>query len=536
MRVTSSTQRQDLDAIVAGGGFAGLYAVKRLRDQGLSIRAFEGGDGIGGTWFWNRYPGARCDIESMFYSFGFDDTLQQEWSWSERYATQPEILEYVDHVADRFDLRRDIQLETRVVSAHFDDETRRWSIVTEGPAGEERWTTRFFITAVGCLSSSNTPDFPGLEDFAGEQYHTGRWPKQSPDLAGKRVGVIGTGSSGIQSIPQLAKQAEHLTVFQRTANYSVPAKNGPLPADRQSEIKGDYPRFRGMGNGFGPILEPNDRSVAECTPEEIRAELDARWERGGLGFLTAFTDLLVTTESNAVVQEFVREKIREIVDDPNTAEILCPDTVYGCKRPCIDTGYYETFNRPDVAIVDIAENPIERITPSGIVVDGYEYPLDVIVFATGFDAMTGSIFKIDIRGRNGLPLKKKWEAGPRTYLGLQSEGFPNLFTITGPGSPSVLSNMINAIEQHVDWISECIAALDARGATHIEPEREAEDAWVAHTNEIAHYTLYWSCSSWYLGDNIPGKPRVFMPYVGLPLYKEKIDEVVAQGYAGFEIH
>jgi cyclohexanone monooxygenase len=374
-----------------------------------------------------------------------------------------------------------------------------------------------------------------LDDFEGEQYHTGRWPKQSPDLSGKRVGVIGTGSSGIQSIPKLAEQAAHLTVFQRTANYSVPAKNDMLAADRQSEIKADYEHFRSMGNGFGPILEPNDKSVAECTAEEVRAELDERWARGGLGFLTSFNDLLLTTESNAVVQEFIREKIREVVDDPKTAEALCPDTIYGCKRPCIDTGYYQTFNRPNVALVDISQKPIERISKDGIVVDGQEYPLDVVVFATGFDAMTGSIFKIDIQGRGGLSLTKKWEAGPRTYLGLQSEGFPNLFTITGPGSPSVLSNMINAIEQHVDWISDCIATIDARGATYIEPIREAEDAWVAHTNEIAQYTLYWSCSSWYLGDNIPGKPRVFMPYVGLPLYKDKIEEVVANGYEGFEI-
>jgi cyclohexanone monooxygenase len=527
---------RELDVVVAGAGFAGLYALHRLRGQGLAVRVFEAGEGVGGTWYWNRYPGARCDVESMFYSFSFDDALQQEWHWTERYATQPEILRYAEHVADRYDLRPDIQLETRVEAAHFDEASGRWRIRTLGPTGAQDWVARFFISAVGCLSSSNVPDFPGLEDFEGERYHTGRWPKTAPDLAGKRVGIIGTGSSGIQAIPQLARQAEHLSVFQRTANYSVPANNHPLDPDREAEIKADYPRFRAMGNGFGPVLEPSGRSVATSTPEEVRVELEARWERGGLGFLSSFEDLLVTPESNEVVAGFVREKIREIVDDPEVAETLCPDTVYGCKRPCIDTGYYETFNRPDVTLVDVSDKPIERITPGGLVVDGREHPLDVLVFATGFDAMTGSIHKIDIRGRGGRSLEEKWAAGPRTYLGLQSEGFPNLFLVTGPGSPSVLSNMLNAIEQHVDFIARCLAAMEARGAVLVEPELEAEDAWVAHTNEIASYTLYWSCSSWYLGDNIPGKPRVFMPYVGIPAYNEKCEDVIAKGYEGFAFH
>ena len=530
-----NADEQDFDVIVIGAGFGGLYALHKLRSQGLRVRVFEGGDGIGGTWFWNRYPGARCDIESLFYSYSFDEALQQEWEWTERYATQPEILSYIEHVADRFDLRGDIQLETRVTSAHFDDERGDWKVTTSGVAGEESWRSRFVVTAVGCLSSSNVPDFPGLESFRGEQIHTGHWPKESPDLEGKRVGVIGTGSSGIQAIPRLAEQVGSgmLTVFQRTANYSVPANNEPLSESVQSEIKADYARFRSMGNGFGPILEPNPKSVAETSAEEQRTELEGRWERGGLGFLTSFVDLLVTPESNEVVCDFVREKIRATVEDPAVAEMLSPDMVYGCKRPCIDTGYYETFNRPNVQLVDLSRDPDLRVTEGGIRVDREEYPLDVLVFATGFDAMTGSLNRIDIRGRDGLALKKKWEAGPRTLLGLGTAGFPNLFTITGPGSPSVLSNMVNAIEQHVEWIADCIKAMEERGATHIEPEVSAEDAWVEHTNEIASYTLYWSCSSWYLGDNIPGKPRVFMPYVGMPEYTARCEAVVANGYEGF---
>jgi cyclohexanone monooxygenase len=527
-----STTSERFDAIVVGAGFGGLYALHKLREQGLRVRVFEAADGIGGTWFWNRYPGARCDVESLYYSYSFDDALQQEWEWSDRYATQPESLRYLEHVAERFDLMRDVRLETRVESAHYDDSKSTWRVRTSDGGDYE---TRFFITAVGCLSSSNVPDFPGIETYQGETYHTGKWPKQAPDLTGKRVGIIGTGSSGIQAIPQLAREAGHLTVFQRTPNYSVPANNEPLDPALAAEVKGDYPRYRAMGNGFGPILEPNPKSVAEVTSEEREAELEARWQRGGLGFLTAFTDLLVTPESNEVVCEFVRDKIRGIVRNPEIAERLCPDTVYGCKRPCIDTGYYETFNRDDVTLVDVSQTGIERITPRGVVVEGEEYPLDVIVFATGFDAMTGSLLKMDIRGRDGVTLGEKWKAGPRTYLGLGTEGFPNLFIITGPGSPSVLSNMVTAIEQHVEWIADCIEAMSERGATRIEPELSAEDAWVDHTNELASHTLYWSCSSWYLGDNIPGKPRVFMPYVGIPLYREKCEEVVAKDNEGFSI-
>lgn len=523
------------DAIVVGAGFAGLYAIHKFRSQGLRVRVFEAGDGIGGTWHWNRYPGARCDIESLYYSYSFDEALEQEWAWSERYATQPEILRYIEHVADRFELRRDIQLNTRAESAHFDESTGHWRVRTSGPAGEQDWSSRFFVTAVGCLSSSNVPDFPDLDRFEGETFHTGEWPKEDPDLSGKRVGIIGTGSSGIQSIPKLARQSGHLTVFQRTASYSVPANNHALPSEVEQEVKADYPRFRAMGNRFGPILEPNMKSVAETSLEERETELESRWQRGGLGFLTSFVDLLVTPESNEVVCDFVRGKIREQVHDPDVAKMLSPETVYGCKRPCIDTGYYETFNRPNVTLVDIGTTPIERMTSEGLKVDDQIFDLDVIIFATGFDAMTGSLNKMDIRGRGGVPLTKKWEAGPRTFLGLGTAGFPNLFTITGPGSPSVLSNMVSAIEQHVDWISDCISAMDQQGATLIEAQVDAEDAWVAHTNEVASHTLYWSCSSWYLGDNIPGKPRVFMPYVGLPEYQRRCDEVVENGYAGFTL-
>ncbi|MDX1382854.1 MAG: NAD(P)/FAD-dependent oxidoreductase [Thermoanaerobaculia bacterium] len=530
---------RDLDAIVVGAGFAGMYMLHRLRELGLSVRVFEAATGVGGTWYWNRYPGARCDVESMEYSYGFDEELQQEWKWTERYAAQPEILRYAEHVADRFDLRRDIQFETRVESVHFHDDEARWHVRTSGAEGEQAWTAQFCVMATGCLSTANTPDFPGLAEFGGTVLHTGRWPKDEPDLAGRTVGVVGTGSSGIQAIPLLAERCGELYVFQRTANYSIPARNRPLTAEEQAEIKAIYPEFREanrhMSPAFGSRLRYGEGSAKEADPEARDADFRRRWAEGGFGFLGGYTDFLLDRESNEVAAEWVRNRIRETVKDPEVAELLCPDQVIGCKRICLDTDYFETYNRPNVHLVDVSRQPIERITQAGLVAGGREYPLDVLVLATGFDAMTGTLLAIDIRGRGGKPLSEKWRAGPRTFLGLGIEGFPNLFTISGPGSPSVLTNMIVSIEQHVEWIRDCIAYLREHGLRTIEATREAEDAWVEHVNALAAPTLYPTCNSWYLGANIPGKPRVFMPHIGFPHYVERCDEVAERDYEGFSL-
>jgi len=524
---------RDFDAVIVGAGFAGLYMLHRLRELGLSVRVFEAGSGIGGTWFWNRYPGARCDIESLEYSYQFSPELQQDWEWSERFATQPEILRYLEHVADRFELRRDIEFETRVRSAHFDEASGRWAIDTErGPV-----SARFCIMATGCLSSTNTPRFPGLDRYAGATYHTGRWPHEGVDFSGKRVGVIGTGSSAIQSIPVIAEQAAHLFVFQRTPNYSIPAHNAPLDPARVASVKADYAGFRAQNSQrpFGANFPVNEVSALQVDADERAREYESRWEQGGLGFFTAYHDLILDRAANDTAAAFVRAKIHSIVNDPAVAEALSPQQVVGCKRLCVDTNYYATFNRPNVTLVDVSDAPIAEILPAGLRTTRASYELDCIVFATGFDAMTGALLSIDIRGRAGQTLHDKWAAGPRTYLGLGTAGFPNLFLITGPGSPSVLSNMVPSIEQHVNWIADCIAYLRAQGRERIEATPAAEDAWVAHVNEVAGMTLYPSCNSWYLGANVPGKPRVFMPYLGFPPYVEKCNEVAAKGYEGFAL-
>jgi len=528
-----AARRADFDAVVVGGGFGGLYMLHRLRQLGFSARVIEAGGGIGGTWYWNRYPGARCDIESLEYSYQFSPELQREWRWTERFATQPEILRYIEHVADRFDLRRDVQLDTRVTAARFDDATSAWTVETE----RGRVTARFCIMATGCLSSTNIPAFPGRETFAGATYHTGRWPHEGVDFTGKRVAVIGTGSSAIQSIPLIAEEAAHLTVFQRTPAYTIPAHNGPIDPDFLHEVMDDYAGFRARNAAlpFGANFPLNDVMAIEATPEERERQYEARWQRGGLGFITAYGDLLLNRDANDTAADFVRGKIREIVRDPAVAEKLSPKQVLGCKRLCVDSGYYATFNRPNVTLVDVSETPIEAITPRGIRVGAVEYEVDCIVYATGYDAMTGALTNIDIRGSGGRSLREKWAAGPRTYLGLGTAGFPNLFIITGPGSPSVLSNMVPAVEQHANWIGDCIAYLRANGRERIEATLEAEDAWVDHVNELANLTLYPACNSWYLGANVPGKPRVFMPYLGFGPYVARCDEVAANGYEGFAL-
>jgi cyclohexanone monooxygenase len=525
-----------IDAIIVGAGFAGLYALYRLRGLGFSVRVFEAGDGVGGTWYWNRYPGARCDVESMDYSYSFSDELQQEWRWTERYASQPEILSYINHVADRFDLRRDVQLSTRVTSAVYDEAASRWTIETDRG---DRVTARFCIMATGCLSDAQVPDIAGRETFAGRRYHTGRWPHEGVDFSGQRVAVIGTGSSAIQSIPIIAGQARHLFVFQRTPNYSVPARNGPLDREYERSVKANYADFRRQAreSRIGFVVERSEDSALAVSAEERQREYEKRWTRGGLGFAATYVDLLTNQAANDTAATFFRDKIRRVVRDPAIAEALTPrDYPLGTKRLCVDTDYYATFNRDNVTLVDLRKTPIAAITPKGVRTSEREYAVDSLVFATGFDAMTGALLKIDIRGRGGHALAEKWEGGPRTYLGLAIAGFPNLFTITGPGSPSVLSNMIVSIEQHVDWIADCLAHLRAHGHAAIEATVEAEDAWVAHVNDVGHMTLYPLAKSWYMGANVPGKPRVFMPYIGgVGVYREKCDAVAAGGYAGFRL-
>ena len=521
------------DAVVVGAGFAGLYMLHRLRGLGLSARVYETGGGVGGTWYWNRYPGARCDVESMQYSFSFSEELDQEWDWSERYAPQPEILAYANHVADRFDLRRDIRFETRVIKAAFDETAQCWQVETDRG---DRVRARFCIMAVGCLSAPNRPIFKGMEAFRGPIYHTGEWPHEGVDFTGLRVGVIGTGSSAIQSIPIIAQQAAALTVFQRTPNYSVPAWNESLTDEYRTAVKATYPELRAKGRArpTGFYFPFNTSPALAAAPEERERQYEEAWARGGLPFLGSYGDLLFDKAANDTIADFARRKIRSVVKDPATAALLCPDNVFGCKRLCVDTGYFETYNLPHVKLVDVAKSPIERFTPEGLEVGGIEYKLDAVVSATGFAAMTGSFDRIEIVGRNGLTLAEKWRAGPRAYLGLASAGFPNLFMITGPGSPSVLASMIQSIEQHVDWLADCIGHLRDVGAVTIEPTVQDEDAWVEHVNEVAQVSLRSTCSSWYVGANIPGRPRVFMPYIGgFPVYVQKCNDVLEGGLAGF---
>lgn len=525
----------ELDAIVIGAGFSGLYMLHRLRELGLSTRVYEAADGVGGTWYWNRYPGARCDSESYFYCYTFSKEMLQEWEWSCRYPEQPEILRYLNYVADKLDLRRDIQFNTKVTAARYNEASHRWDIQTDGGG---RASAKFLITAVGCLSTAQKPQIKGLETFAGKWYHTGHWPHEGVDFTGKRVGLIGTGSSGIQATPVIAQQAAHLTVFQRTPNFSVPARNAPMTAEFQQQVKANYDEIvrKVRGSFTGMPFDMPEKSALEVTPEERRRTYDEYWDRGGFGLLFAtYNDLILNKEANDTAAEYVRERIRQIVRDPAVADILCPrDYPIGTKRPPIDTDYFETFNRDNVTLVDLRVSPIEAITPKGIRTQATEYELDAIVFATGFDAMTGSLFRLGIQGRGGVALQDKWADGPHTYLGVATAGFPNLFMITGPGSPSVLSNMPVSIEQHVEWISDCISYMRAHGFDTIDATRPAEEAWVAHVNEAAEATLFPQANSWYMGANIPGKPRVFTPYIGgVGHYRDVCQEVADKGYEGF---
>ena len=532
-----------LDVAIVGGGLAGLYAIHRLRKMGLSVRAYEQGSGIGGTWFWNRYPGARCDVESLEYSYSFSEELQQEWKWPERYGTQPEILKYINHVADRFDLRRDVQLDTRIETARFDRATGLWTLRTRDG---ETIEAPYVIMAAGNLSTPRLPDFKGLKSFKGKWYHSGLWPHEGVDFSGLRVGVIGTGSSGVQMIPIIAQQAKHLTVFQRTANFSLPARNAPMEAERESRHKANYRerRVAAYDTPFAIGGHPRPtRSALEVSDDERNRAYESKWQEGGsISYLYAYTDLLVNKQSNDTASEFVRNKIRATVKDPRTAELLAPkDHPIGTKRLCLDTDYYETYNRPNVSLVDVRSDPIAEITATGLeTAGGQSFELDAIVFATGFDAMTGALREIDIRATDGhggeAVLRDHWAGGPLTYLGLMVAGFPNMFIVTGPGSPGVKTQMIASIEQHVDWIADCLGHLAKSGLDRIEPTPEAERGWVEHVNQVADSTLYPLANSWYVGANIPGKPRVFMPYVGgFDRYKKHSEAIAAKGYEGFAL-
>jgi cation diffusion facilitator CzcD-associated flavoprotein CzcO len=524
------------DAVVVGAGFAGMYMLRRLRGLGLDVRVFEAGGDVGGTWYWNRYPGARCDVESTHYSYSFSPELEQEWDWSERYASQPEILRYLNHVAERFDLRRSIRFHTRVVAAHLEPHTDTWRIHTDhGPPV----VARYCILATGCLSTAKIPEVPGIGSFRGPVHHTARWPHEGIDVTGLRVAVVGTGSSAVQLIPVLARRAADLTVFQRTPAYSLPAHNRPLTDRDRRDVKARYRTIRQQQrhSGFG-VPNPHPPAVGSAlsvSAAERTRVFEQRWRFGSLTALSsAYTDLAVDREANDTAAEFIRAKIRKTVRPPVTAEALCPRYPFGTKRPCLDTDYYATYNRANVHLVDVRMTPIETVTDRGVRTAAGEHEIDLLIFATGFDAMTGAARTIDIRGRDRQSLADAWCAGPRTYLGLATSGFPNLFVITGPGSPSVLSNMVVSIEQHVDWIADCIGWLRAAKLTTIEADRRAEDAWTDHVRAAADQTLYPHTDSWYLGTNVPGKPRVFLPYYGgVGNYRSLCDRVAASGYRGF---
>ena len=536
MKTDNQLESNAYDAIVVGAGFAGLYMLHRLRLQGMRVRVFEAGDGVGGTWFWNCYPGARCDVESMQYSYSFSEEIQQAWVWSERYPRQEEILKYINHVADHLNLRTDIQFNTRVIGGQFQPNSTTWSVQT---SDGQSHTARFLITATGCLSASRVPDMPGLDGFKGEWFHTGQWPKTAVDFKGKRVGVIGTGSSGIQLIPMIAKEAKELVVFQRTPNFSIPAWNRPLSIEEQDAWKVSYAehRQRARNTRSGILYDYSTRATTEVSKQDRDAEYERRWAKGGANFTHAFTDIFTNRESNELAAEFVRNKIRSIVKDPAVADRLTPkDHAIGTKRICVDTDYYSTFNNTNVKLVDIRATPLQEIKPNGIQTSDALFDLDCIVFATGYDAVTGALERLNIQGEAGQSLKDEWTTGPRTYLGLMTVGFPNLFFITGPGSPSILTNVIVSIEQHVDWIARCIQHMNATQKLKIQAQAPAQEDWVQKVNDLAKNTLFPASDSWYMGANVPGKPRVFLPFIGgLGTYTEICEQVIKDGYSGFDL-
>ena len=526
-----SEQFQQFDAIIIGAGVTGLYQLYRLRQLRLSVRVFEEGGGVGGTWYWNRYPGARFDSESYTYGYSFSEELLQEWDWKEHYSGQPENERYLNYVADKFDLRRDIQFNARVASAVYDENENRWQIQTEDG---RRARAQFLITAVGLLSAGYIPDFAGIESFKGDWCHTGRWPKEGIDLAGKRVGVIGTGATAVQLIPEIANEVAHLTVFQRTANYCAPLRNGPIAPDTQREIKASYPEIFKKCNETAAsfIHEFDPRSALEVSPEERLAQYERLWaEPGFKKWLANFYDVMIPGEANEDYAEFVRNKIRQRVKDPVVAEKLVPkDHMFGSKRLPCESGYYEVYNRDNVSLVDVREAPIERITPKGVETTEAEYELDVIIFATGYDAVTGALNRMDIHGEGGQTLKDKFAEGPRTYLGILSAGFPNLFTINAAS----VGNFVRAAEPLVEWVGDCISYVREHQFTRISATPQAEEAWTNHVAEEGAKTLRTKADSWFVGANIPGKARALLTSPdSAPVMRAKRDEVVANGYEGF---
>ena len=525
-----------LDVLIVGAGFGGMYMLFKLRELGLKALIVEAGKGVGGTWYWNRYPGARCDVESIEYSYSFSEELQQEWNWSSRYSTQGEILKYANHVADRFDLRKDIKFNQRVVSSVFKEDLNKWYIST---SSGDNYLAQYCIMATGTLSSVKEISFNGLDSYKGDWYVTGNWPHQKIDFAGKKVGIIGTGSSAVQAIPVIAKDAKHLTVFQRTANYSIPAKNRKLTDQEVKKVKSNYSSIRDEAkNARAGIASTvyGTKNVFDVSDEERNREFQKKWDYGGTDFNSAFMDIGFDERANDEAANFVRSKIKEIVKAPATAELLSPKTTIACKRLCADTDYFETYNKSNVDLIDINKTPIESLTANGLITSKDQFSFDIIIFATGFDAMTGALTSIDIIGKNGVNLADKWKEGPKSYLGLCIEGFPNMFTITGPGSPSVLGNMMVAIEQHVEWIIDCIKHMNANDKKEIEAELTAENEWMDLVEIIASSTLRDTCNSWYVGANVPGKKRVFMPYAGgYQTYREKCDEIAKTNYEGFKI-
>jgi cation diffusion facilitator CzcD-associated flavoprotein CzcO len=532
-----ASSQQKLDAVIIGAGFSGMYMLKKLRDDlGLSAKIIEAGKGVGGTWYWNCYPGARCDSDSYIYCYTFDKQLLQDWQWSERYPEQPEILRYLNHCADRFDLRKDVAFESRVTEASYDEATNRWTVRTDKG---DSFVAQYLIAATGSLSATNIPKIKGLETFKGKWYHTSHWPHDGVDFTAKRVGVIGTGATAVQAIPMIAQQAKHLTVFQRTPNYCVPARNGKVDPEVWKQRKASYDQIKDnlRKSYFGFEMDFIPKSVIEASPEEREETFDRMWDEGGFRFwLGNYQDMFFVREANDLCADFVKRKIHSTVKDPAIAEKLTPNYAYGTKRQPLDTNYYETFNKDNVLLVDIKETPIDEITPTGVRRGGKEYPFDILVLATGFDAMTGPLTRIKITGRGGRSLAQKWADGPHSYLGVAISGFPNFFTVTGPGSPSVLSNMPVSIEQHVEWISDCIGYMRENRIATIEPTAEAETQWTAHVAEVANTTLLPQTDTWYIGQNIAGKARVFMPYLGgVGPYRQHCDAIAAAGYEGFAL-
>lgn len=526
---------EKFDAVVVGAGFTGLYMLHRLREKGFTARLIEAAPGVGGTWYWNSYPGARCDIESMQYSFQFSEELQQEWEWTERYASQPEILAYIEHVADRFDLARDIQFDTRVEAATFDEDANEWEVETDRGV---TLRAQYFIMGVGCLSAPIKPAFDGEADFTGETYQTSLWPKEKVDFTGKRVGIIGVGSSAIQAGPLIAEEAEHVYIYQRTPNFVVPAQNRPLSAEEVAAIKSDYKGFRAKAYaGLTAFLfQRHDRSVFDLAPDERRAKFDEYWEIGGLPFLGAFNDILFDDDANRECVAYWRSRIDEIIDDPKIADLLTPDEEFGCKRLCSGTGFYEMFNRDNVTLVDVRNKGIERVTAEGLRAEGIDYDLDMIIYATGFDAMTGGVTRIKITGKDGQTIQQKWADGPKTFIGLTIAGFPNMFNMVSAGSPSVLATMVTGAEQHGDWIGDCLDYMRENSKTVFDTTPEAEAEWSAEVKRAGDLSLRTNCDSWYVGSNVDGKARVFAPYIGgWPPYVAKCNDVAANGYDGLTL-